>query len=103
MDFLIAIFPMLLDQYRAMNQPVPKEVPGFSTSAQVYKGMPIAAAVQQLGMPKDVEDNYWGGGKMLVYRGEMCSMKGENCYIHTDEHGLVKTLARIKPQYMKGL
>jgi hypothetical protein len=102
MELLIMLFPMLIDQFKAMGQDVyTQPAPVFGESAKVKPGMTVAALLKQLGTPKDVSDTIMGD-KMLSYRGEMCSMQDENCYVFINK-GLVTELKRIKPQYMAGI
>lgn len=96
------VLPMLVDQFKASGQDVYQTpAPAFSTSAKIKPGMTAAELIKQIGMPSEV-DNSIAADKMLTYRGPMCTMTTENCYIWIDK-GLVSSMKRIKPQYMAGI
>lgn len=104
LDFLIMIFPMIVDQFKASNQDVYQmPPPAFAERAQIKEAMPISEAIKQLGMPNGVERSTWNPSqKMVYYRGPMCAHRDSNCYLVVED-GKVVSFAHFKPQYIAGI
>jgi hypothetical protein len=105
MELLIMLFPMLIDQIKAMGQSVDDYKPAMTSSIKVYPGMPIAKVLVQTGLPISVSDvtGTFQPVKMLAFKGDLCEdvrkKYKENCYVFIKD-GKVDSLSYIHPKHM---
>ena len=105
MELLIMLFPMLIDQIKAMDQSVNDYKPSMASTITIYPGMPLAKMLKQTGLPTGVSDvtGSFSPIKMLTFKGALCEdirqKYNENCYIFIKE-GKIDSLDRIHPKHM---